>query len=130
MTPLINTVFQVLHTSYDTDSDSFEAAVECLCVLLRETRDAANDTIIHALYEQLLALQQKLLPITTISDWEEYEEIMDPLTRLFVEAGEAWCVFLVKNPALFKPLVEVILVLTCKNTDLDIVSYTFHFGLI
>lgn len=127
VTPLINTVFQVLHTSYDTDSDSFEAAVECLCVLLRETRDAANDTIIHALYEQLLALQQKLLPITTISDWEEYEEIMDPLTRLFVETGEAWCVFLAKNPALFKPLVEVILVLTCKNTDLDIVSYTFPF---
>ena len=127
VTPLTNIVFQVLHTSYENDSDSFEAAVDCLCVLLRETRDVGNDTILRALNEQLMALQQKLLPINNISDWEAYEEVMDPLTRLFVEAGEAWCVFLAKNPTLFKPLVDVILILSCKNTDLDIVSYTFPF---
>lgn len=39
----------------------------------------------------------------------------------------AWCVFIAKNPQFFKPLVSVLLFLTCKNSDLDIVKYTFPF---
>lgn len=127
VTPLINTVFQVLNLAYDEDNESFESAVDCLCVLLRETRDIANESLVKALFGQLMQLQQKLLPINNISDWEEYEGVMDPLTRIFVEAGEAWCVFIAKNPESFKPLVEIILVLSCKNSDLDIVTYTFPF---
>ncbi|AET40203.1 mRNA transport regulator MTR10 Ecym_5454 [Eremothecium cymbalariae DBVPG len=128
VTPLINMVFQALFESYTDYPDTFEAAVECLSVLLRETRDVANVEMIKMLYDQLMLLQSKLLPpIETVQDWSEYEDMMDALTRLFVEAGESWCVFIGKDPQTFKPLVQVILLLTCKNTDLDVVKYTFPF---
>ncbi|AMD22515.1 HHL255Wp [Eremothecium sinecaudum] len=129
VTPLINLVFEVLFESHDDYPEAFEAAVECLSVLLRETRDVANPEIIKMLYDRLLLLQNKLLPFNDNDslEWSDYEDIMDALTRLFVEAGEAWCVFIGKEPESFRPLVQVILVLTCKNTDLDVVKYTFPF---
>ncbi|AEY94768.1 FAAR115Cp [Eremothecium gossypii FDAG1] len=128
VTPLINLVFRVLMESHDDYPDAFEAAVDCLSVLLRETRDVANVQMIQMLYEQLMQLQSRLLPpVEKVDDWSEYEDVMDALTRLFVEAGESWCVFIGKEPQTFKPLVQVILLLTCKNTDLDVVKYTFPF---
>lgn len=125
--PLVSLIFQVLNEAQEEDSDAFDAAVECLCVILKETRDVENENLISALYHELLTLQAKLLPLDQISDFDEYYDIMDGLTRLFVEAGEAWCVFIAKSPQVFKPLVTVLLLLTCRNSDLDIVKYTFPF---
>lgn len=125
--PLISLIFQTLNNAIEEDSDAFEAAVDCLCIILRETRDVSNEEMIKALYQQLLALQNKLLPIDYNLDYSDHYEAMDAMTRLYVEAGEAWCVFIAKNPQFFKPLVSVLLFLTCKNSDLDIVKYTFPF---
>ncbi|CEP62879.1 mRNA transport regulator MTR10 LALA0_S06e05952g [Lachancea lanzarotensis] len=124
---LMALIFQVLNQGQDADPESFDVAVECLCTILKETREVADETITTALYEQLMALQSRIFPIGSIDDFEDHIETMDGLTRIFVEAGEAWCVFIAKSQAVFKPLVSVLLILTCKNTDLDVVKYTFPF---
>ncbi|CDH17659.1 probable mRNA transport regulator MTR10 [Zygosaccharomyces bailii ISA1307] len=129
--PLISLIFEALAQG-NSDPDVFDAAVECLCIILRESRDTFNEQLVLALYEQLLAIQMNLLPnllnpqIQVIDD-EDEQENMDGITRLFVEAGEAWCVFISKSPDVYKSMVTTLLMLTCKNTDLDVVSYTFPF---
>lgn len=128
--PLISLVFQTISNGNDNDMEAFDAAVDCLCVILRESRDTTNEQLISGLFEQLMLLQQKLMP-TLIADQpldDEYDDdLLEGMTRLFVEAGEAWSIFISKNPEFFKPMVLVLLMLTCKNEDLDIVSYTFPF---
>lgn len=131
MEPLMKLVFESLLTLQD-ESDAFDAAVECLCVILKESRDAPNEQLIYALFEQIMNLQSKLLPTILSIDKSMVEDEIDPdlldgMTRIFVEAGEAWCVFISKSPKLFQPLVLVLLALACKNPDYDIVSYTFPF---
>lgn len=129
--PLISLVFKAL-TQGATDPDVFDAAVECLCVILRESRDTFNEQLVLALYEQLMTMQLNLLPsllnsaVGTVDNEDEVDN-MEGITRLFVEAGEAWCVFISKSPQVYKPMVNVLLMLTCKNADLDVVSYTFPF---
>lgn len=129
--PLISLIFEALAQG-NTDPDVFDAAVECLCVILRESRDSFNEQLILALYEQLSTIQMTLVPSllnpqsSEVNDDEEQEN-MEGITRLFVEAGEAWCVFISKSPSIYKPMVTTLLMLTCKNVDLDVVSYTFPF---
>ncbi|GAV54011.1 hypothetical protein ZYGR_0AK05130 [Zygosaccharomyces rouxii] len=129
--PLISLIFEALAQGA-TDPDVFDAAVECLCVILRESRDTFNEQLVLALYEQLMTIQLNLLPdllnpqVGTVDDEDELDN-MEGITRLFVEAGEAWCVFISKSPQFYKPMVNVLLMLTCKNSDLDVVSYTFPF---
>lgn len=128
--PLVNLIFETLMNGNDDSGEIFEAAVDCLCVILKESRDAANEQLIMALYEQLIQLQQKLLPTlesASLDDDSLDPDLMEGMTRLFVEAGEAWNVSVSKSPEVFRPLVKVLLLLACKNSDLDVVSYTFQF---
>lgn len=128
VSPLMSLVFEALLHGPDDSTETFDAAVECLSVILRESRDAPNEQLILALYEQLMALQSKLLPDLLVAQEEELDyEIMEGLTRLFVEAGEAWSVFISKSPEIYKPIVTALLMFTCKNSDLDIAAYTFPF---
>lgn len=127
--PLISIIFESLLNGPENTPDVFDAAVDCLTVVLKESRDAPNEQLVLALYEQLMKLQASLLPNlldTTQGEEDEYE-IMEGLTRLFVEAGEAWSVFISKSPQIYKPIVTALLMLTCKNDDLDVASYTFPF---
>lgn len=129
--PLISLIFETLNQG-SSDPDVFDAVVECLCVVLRESRDTFDEQMVLALYEQLMAIQLNLLPnllnpqVTMMDDEDELDN-MEGITRLFVEAGEAWSVFVSKSPHLYKPMVNILLMLTCKNSDLDIVAYTFPF---
>lgn len=126
--PLISLVFESLLQGPDESSETFDAAVECLSVILRESRDAPNEQLVLALYEQLMQLQIKLLPNLLVAQEDDLDyEIMEGLTRLFVEAGEAWSVFISKSPDVYKPIVTALLMFTCKNSDLDIAAYTFPF---
>lgn len=90
--PLISLVFQTISNGNDNDMEAFDAAVDCLCVILRESRDTTNEQLISGLFEQLMLLQQKLMP-TLIADQpldDEYDDdLLEGMTRLFVEAGEA-----------------------------------------
>ncbi|CDK27682.1 unnamed protein product [Kuraishia capsulata CBS 1993] len=101
------------------DVDTFEMSIDCLCTLIQETRDYDNLVVIKALYEQLMTLR----PMITEDDPEQLEAF----TRLFVEAGEAWHVYVAKMPEEFAPLADVLLQLTSFDEDLDIVKYTFYF---
>ncbi|SCU88674.1 LAMI_0D10946g1_1 [Lachancea mirantina] len=125
--PLMGLLFSALEYAPEENVDSFDAAVDCLCTILRETRDSADENVVMALYQQLMTLQSKLLSFDEGFDPDEHYELLEGLTRLFVQAGEAWCVFIARNPDVFKPLAHVLLLLTCKNTDLDVVKYTFPF---
>lgn len=117
--PLTSLIFQSL-----TNDDTFEKAVDCLCTILRETRDIDNHAIIDALYQQLLQLN---LFIMEHQDKREDPDTVDSLTRLYVEAGELWHVLIAKNPSHFKPLVDIILNACRYREDLDVVKYTFYF---
>lgn len=129
--PLVSLVFDSLLNGTD-DPTIFEAAVDCLCIIFKESRDTTNENLIMALYEHLMSLQAKLLPnITTIAKSQVEDEIepelLEGFTRLFSEAGEAWVIPMSKSPQVFQPMVIVLLALTCKNPDLDIVAYSFPF---
>ncbi|KAG7920036.1 hypothetical protein KL927_000716 [Ogataea polymorpha] len=101
--------------------DMFDTAIDCLSTIVGETADCNNDSVVEALYEQLLKL--KPLMAQTQDDPEKVERF----TELFATAGEAWHVQIAKKPYNFKPLVDIILQLTAYEEDLDVVKYTFKF---
>ncbi|OBA20495.1 ARM repeat-containing protein [Metschnikowia bicuspidata var. bicuspidata NRRL YB-4993] len=104
--------------------DTFDHAVECVCSILRETRDIDNYQLIDALYQQLLQAYEHY---SKRPDQLEDPEIFNGLTRIYVEAGESWHVLIAKSPAHFKPLVEILLRCCKYDEDLDVVKYTFYF---
>lgn len=129
--PLMNLLFEALLNQSESP-DVFDAAVECLCVILKESRDAQNEQVINSLFQQVMGLQLKLLPtILTISrqmvEDELDADILEGMTRIFTEACDSWCVFISKSPEPFLPLVNTLLALTCKNPDLEIAAYSFSF---
>lgn len=103
---------------------TFDSATECVCLILRETRDIDNYHLIDALYQQLLQAYQHY---TQSPEQLEDPEVYGNLTRIYVEAGESWHVLVAKNPAHFKPLVEILLHFCRAGDDLDVVKYTFYF---
>lgn len=106
-----------------TTEDLFEQASDCLCSVLRETRDIDNYTLIDALYKQLLQVHEFYLQNPDRLD----DSTVGSLTKLYVEAGESWTVLIAKNPDHFKPLVSIVLECTKYKEDLDVVKYTFYF---
>lgn len=119
VTSLTNLIFQSL-----SNDESFDKSIECLCTIMRETRDIENHELIDALYQKILELHQYMVSTNKFID---DIEVTDGLTRLYVESGESWHVLIAKNPQHFKPLVKILLD-CCKNDeDLDIVKYTFNF---
>lgn len=102
----------------------FEKASECLCSVLKETRDIDNYQLIDALYKQLLQVHEFY---ASNLDRLQDPETVSALTKLYVEAGEAWNVLVAKNAAHFKPLVSIILECSKYDEDLDVVKYTFYF---
>lgn len=107
-----------------TDDNLFEKAAECLCSVLKETRDIDNYQLIDALFKQLLQVHEFY---STHPDKLQDPEVVSGLTKLYVEAGEAWNVLIAKNATHFKPLVSVILDCCKYEEDLDVVKYTFYF---
>ncbi|EDO14419.1 hypothetical protein Kpol_218p4 [Vanderwaltozyma polyspora DSM 70294] len=128
--PLTSAIFESLMNGNEDDSTGiFDAAVDCLTVIIRESRDSTPQ-LVNSLCEQLLLLQGKLLPTLlnpTTSGEDLDDDLMEGMTRLFVEAGEAWVIFISKSPQQFEKLVIALLMFTSKNSDLDVVEYTFPF---
>lgn len=107
-----------------TQEATFEKAVDCLCSILRETRDIDNFSLVDALYGQILKIHEFY---TGHPDRLEDPDVVDGLTKLYVEAGELWHVLIAKNAAHFKPLVQILLTCCKYEEDLDVVKYTFYF---
>lgn len=117
--PLLNVIFGGL------DSDqSFEAAVETLCAIFKETRDVDEClSTIKTLYPRILALQPKIAEAVDSDDTEVYKGI----TRVFAEAGEAWVVLIARMSDDFRGLVEAVLECAARDKEQDVIGLTFNF---
>ncbi|KAI4176745.1 MAG: hypothetical protein LQ343_000838 [Gyalolechia ehrenbergii] len=107
-----------------SNEDSFDAAVDCLCTILRDTREVDESVeIIRAIYPRIVSLQPKIAQFAQSEDLEIYKG----LTRIFAEAGEAWVVMIARFPADFRSLIESILECCGRDRDRDAIALTFLF---
>ena len=117
--PLFNTVINAL--SIDS---SFEAAVDCMCTIFRDTREVDEYIeIIEIIYPRLLSLRPKIAEAAESDDQDTFKG----LTRMFAEAGEAWTVMIARLPMDFRGLVEAILECCARDRDREAISSTFLF---
>ncbi|KAI4159922.1 MAG: hypothetical protein L6R39_000298 [Caloplaca ligustica] len=104
--------------------ESFETAVDCLCTILRDTREVDESIeVIRTMYPRILSLRPKISEFAESGDLEAYKG----LTRIFAEAGEAWVVIIARYPADFRGLVESILECCGRDQDRDAIALTFLF---
>ena len=107
-----------------SDEKSFEAAVECMCTLYRDTKDVDESVeVIQILYSKIIPLRPRVVQAAEAQDLDTYKG----LTRLFAEAGEAWTVMIARLPAEFRGLVEAILECCARDQDREAISSTFLF---
>lgn len=117
-TPLIDAVTAALD-----NERSFDAAVECLCAIFRETRDVDEcGEVINILYPRVIALQPKIAAAA-----ESDPDIFKGYTRIFAEAGEAWELLIARSPLEYRKLVECICECALRDTDREVISLTFNF---
>ncbi|KAI9749207.1 MAG: hypothetical protein M4579_006961 [Chaenotheca gracillima] len=117
--PLLDVIVNAL-----SSEASFEAAVDCFCVIFRETREVNEYlNVIQTLYPRIVALRPRIAQAAESEDLDTYKGV----TRLFAEAGEAWVVLIVRMPNQFRDLVESILECAARDRDREAVSLTFNF---
>jgi transportin-3 len=117
--PLLDVIFNAL----DTD-DSFEAAVDCLCSIFKETREVSEYLpTIQVLFPRLIQLRPRIAEAARGEDTDIYKGV----TRLFAEAGEAWVIMIAKEPVDFHPLVEAVLECCARDQDREAIALTFVF---
>lgn len=117
--PLMDVVVKALD-----DDASFDAAVDSMCTLYRDTREVDDSLpIIQALFPRVMSLRPKIAESAEAEDTEAFRGI----TRLFAEAGEAWVVLMARMPAQFRELVEAVLECCARDWERDVVSITFVF---
>ncbi|EMC93271.1 hypothetical protein BAUCODRAFT_36946 [Baudoinia panamericana UAMH 10762] len=117
--PLLDVVMNAAQSD-----QSFDAAVECLCAIFKETRDVdENEESINTLYPRLAALQPKIQAASSEEDWETFKG----LTRIFAEAGEAWCVNIARKAQQYRALVESVLECCARDREREALSQTFNF---
>ncbi|EGC41529.1 karyopherin [Histoplasma capsulatum var. duboisii H88] len=117
--PLLDIIFKGL-----SDPRSFEAAVDTICTIYRDTLEVDDSmSIIQKLYPRIIALRPKIREATE----EEDSDMLRGLTRLFAEAGEAWVVLIARLPAEFRSLVETVLECCAVDMERDAISITFVF---
>ncbi|MCJ1244960.1 Nuclear import receptor [Trapelia coarctata] len=117
--PLLDVVINALSAE-----SSFEAAVDCMCTLYRDTKEVDESLeVIQILYSKLIPLRPRIAQAAEVQDLDIYKGI----TRLFAEAGEAWIVMIARLPSEFRGLVEAILECCARDQDRDAISLTFIF---
>ena len=104
--------------------NSFEAAVDCMCTIFRDTREIDESLeLIQTIYPRILSLRPKIAELAESGDFEAFKGI----TRLYAEAGEAWVVMIARLPVEFRGLVEAILECCARDRDRESISLTFLF---
>lgn len=118
-----SSLLDIILKALDNDS-SFDAAVECICSIFRDTREVDDSMpAITRLYPRIVALRPKLRETAEAEDVETFKG----LTRLFAEAGEAWVVLIARLPTQFRDLVEAVLECCVLDKEREAVSFTFNF---
>ena len=116
---MIATIFEAVKSE-----DSFDAAVECITTIYRDTKDVDESMeVIQILYPKILELRPMIASAAESGD----PDTLKGVTRLFAEAGEAWVVLIARMPKEFRGLVEVILECCARDADKDAVHVTFNF---
>jgi len=116
---LMDVIFKAL--DYET---SFEAAVDCLCAIFKETRDVDEYApTIQFLLPRVIAQRPRIQQAAQ----QEDTDLLKGVTRMFAEAGEAWVVLIAREPTALRPLVEAILECVASDIDRDTVGLTFNF---
>lgn len=115
--PFLDLVFQSLN-----DPETFDPVVDCICSMIRETRDI-DDSIdmIEALYPRVISLRPLIL------QHKDELDTFEGLTLMFAEAGESWHMLIARAPKDFRSLVEALAECAAYDEDLDVVKYTFYF---
>jgi transportin-3 len=117
--PLIDIIFNALSAE-----DPFEAAVECVCALIGETRDVDEaKNAVEALYPRVIALRPMIATAAEDDDTEKFKGI----ARIFAEAGESWVLLIARQPSTFRALVEAVLETAALDKERDAISHTFKF---
>ncbi|KAH0559558.1 hypothetical protein GP486_003923 [Trichoglossum hirsutum] len=117
--PLLGTIVDAL-----SSDSSFEAAVECLCAIFKETRDVDdNIDVIRTLFLRVTSLRSKIAETAEGGDPDTFKGF----ARLFAEAGEAWVILIARMPTQFRPLVESVLECAARDKDKEAISLTFNF---
>ncbi|KAL2811687.1 armadillo-type protein [Aspergillus granulosus] len=117
--PLMDVIVKALD-----DDGSFDAAVDSMCTLYRDTREVDDSLpIIQALYPRVMSLRPKIAETAEAEDTDAFRGI----TRIFAEAGEAWVVLMARLPSEFRELVEAVLECCARDWERDVVSITFGF---
>lgn len=116
-------LFDSVINGLNVDS-SFEAAVDCMCTILRDTREVDESIeVIQVIYPRLLSLRPRLAQAAESEDQDTFKGI----TRIFAEAGEHWVVMIARLPNEFRGLVEAILESCARDSDREAISLTFLF---
>lgn len=117
--PLIDVITRAL-----SDERSFEAAVDCMSAIYRDTYEVDDSMgVIQSVYPRIIALRPKIREAAETED----VEMLRGLTRLFAEAGEAWVVLIARLPVEFHELVEAVLECCAVDKEHDAISITFNF---
>ncbi|KAL1959769.1 hypothetical protein VTO42DRAFT_1355 [Malbranchea cinnamomea] len=117
--PLMDVITRAL-----SDERSFDAAVDCMCSIYRDTYEVDDSmSVIQNVYPRVIALRPKIQEAADAED----PEMLRGVTRLFAEAGEAWVVMIARLPVEFRALVEAVLECCAVDKDHDAISITFNF---
>ncbi|BFZ63006.1 Nuclear import receptor [Saitoella coloradoensis] len=118
---IATSLFDLTFSALAVDS-CFDAAVDLLCSIFKETREVDEYMmVIQAIYPRLLALRPK------IAESREDPDAFRGYARLFADAGESWVVLIARMPREFRALVEAIAEVCAYDEDLEAVKFTFYF---
>ncbi|KAK9355678.1 armadillo-type protein [Lipomyces doorenjongii] len=115
--PLLNIVFQAL-----SNDDLFDAATDCVCSMIRETRDLDDESdIVSTLYSKVIELRPR------IAESKDDPDAFRNYTQIFADAGEVWHMVIARQPRQFKSLVEAVAECASYDEDLEVIQFTFYF---
>lgn len=116
-------LFDAIVNALSTDG-SFEAAIDCMCAILRDTREVDESIeIIQLIYPRLISLRPRIAEAGRSGDQDTFKGY----TRVFAEAGEHWVVMIARLPNEFRGLVEAILECCARDSDREAIASTFLF---
>jgi transportin-3 len=105
-----------------SNDDLFDAVVDFITAMFRETRDVYDNVAsIKLLYEQLCLVSPQLGTLAT--DPDTFRGII----RMYAEAGEVWVVLIAHEPEKYQFLVQCIARCTEYHEDLEVTKITFNF---
>lgn len=117
--PLLENIFSAI-----TSDEGGPEAAECLCTILRETRDIdESQDAVQAMYPRITAIKPQILKAAEDEDVDRLKS----LTKVFSTAATSWVVGIARQPSHFRPLVEAVLECAARDTERDVIEHTFDF---